>query len=87
MLSFPTQNDKKKCPTDRVYSKKQSRMTANQPIFKSGLIIIFFSQGHKLLVFQPLGHVENNHRLSKGPSEQTLWILTEQALFATIATI
>ena len=39
MLSFPSQNDKKKIfPTGRVYSKIQARVTANQHIFKSGLI-------------------------------------------------
>ena len=38
MLSFPSQNDKKKFLTGRVYSKKQTRVTANQHIFKSGLI-------------------------------------------------
>ena len=31
MLSFSSQNDKKIfCPTDQVYSKKQTRVTANQ---------------------------------------------------------
>ena len=42
MLSFPSQNDKKNFffPTGRVYSKKQTRVTATQHIFKSGLISI-----------------------------------------------
>ena len=42
MLSFPSQNDIKKIQTGRVYSKKQTRVTANQHIFKSGLIVIIF---------------------------------------------
>ena len=39
MLSFPPQNEKKKFffPTGRAYSKKQTRVTAKQNIFKSGL--------------------------------------------------
>ena len=38
MLSFPSQNDKKHfLPTGRVYSKKQTRVKANQHVFKSGL--------------------------------------------------
>ena len=40
MLSFPSQNDKKKnFMTGRVYSKRQTQVTANQHIFKSGLMI------------------------------------------------
>ena len=35
MLSFPSKNAKN--PTDRVYSKQQTRVTANQHIFKTGL--------------------------------------------------
>ena len=38
MLSFPSQNDEKNFPTGRVYSKKRTWVTANQDIFKSGLI-------------------------------------------------
>ena len=34
MLSVPSQNDN--FPTGRVYLKKQTRVTANQHIFKSG---------------------------------------------------
>ena len=37
MLSFPSQNDKIFFPTGRVYSKKQTWVTANQYVFKSGL--------------------------------------------------
>ena len=36
MLSFPTQNDKKKFPNGRVHAKKQTWLTTNQQIFKSG---------------------------------------------------
>ena len=39
MLSFPTQNDKKNFFV--VYSKKQTRVTANQHVFKSDLNQIF----------------------------------------------
>ena len=40
MLSFPSQNDiKKNFLTGRVYSEKQTQVTANQHIFKSGLMI------------------------------------------------
>ena len=39
MLSFQSQNYKNFFPTSRVYSKKQTRVTANQNIFKSGLRI------------------------------------------------
>ena len=35
MLSFPSQNEKKKIPTGWVYSKNQTRVTTNQDIFKS----------------------------------------------------
>ena len=39
MLFFPSQNDKKKKNSDRsVHSKKQTHVTANQHIFKSGFI-------------------------------------------------
>ena len=39
MLSSPSQTDKKKkILTGQVYSKKQTRVTANQHIFKSDLI-------------------------------------------------
>ena len=38
MLSLPSPNDKKKFQTGRVYSKKQTRVTASQHIFKSGLM-------------------------------------------------
>ena len=40
MLSFPSQNDTKNFffSIGRVYSKKQTRVTENQHIFKSGLI-------------------------------------------------
>ena len=39
MLSFLSQNDKKKkIPTGRVYSKKQTQVMANQHIFKSDLV-------------------------------------------------
>ena len=37
MLSFPSQNDNFFSPTDRVYSKKQTRMTANQHILSLAL--------------------------------------------------
>ena len=38
MLSFQYQNYKKNFfQTDRVYPKRQTRVTANQHIFKSGL--------------------------------------------------
>ena len=37
MLSFPSQNEKIFFPTGRVYSKKQTWVTANQYVFKSGL--------------------------------------------------
>ena len=39
MLFFPTQNEKKNVPTGHVYLKQQTRMTANQHIFKSGVIM------------------------------------------------
>ena len=40
MLSFPSQNDENWFfPTERVYSKKQTWVAANQHIFKFGLII------------------------------------------------
>ena len=48
MLSCLSQNDIKKIPTGRVYSKKQTRVTANQHIFNSGLI----------------SHKKNTHSLS-----------------------
>ena len=38
MLSFPSQKDKNFFPTDRVYLKKQPRVTENQHVFNSGLI-------------------------------------------------
>ena len=42
MLSFPSQNDQKNVfPTGQVYSKKQTWVTANQHIFKSGLVVRF----------------------------------------------
>ena len=41
MLSFPSQNDII-FSTGRVYSKKQTRVTVNQHIFKSGLIAKMF---------------------------------------------
>ena len=41
MLSFPSQNDKK-IPTGRLNSKKQTRVTANQHILKSGLALNLF---------------------------------------------
>ena len=49
MLPFPTQDDKKNFPTGFVYSKKEKKkrkkkqtlMTANQHIFKSGLVSHF----------------------------------------------
>ena len=46
MLYFQSQNDKKKIfPTGRVYSKKQTRGTANQYILKPDLIrMIYFLQ-------------------------------------------
>ena len=46
MLYFQSQNDKKKIfPTGRVYSKKQTRVTANQYILKPDLIrMIYFLQ-------------------------------------------
>ena len=40
MLSIPSQNDKFFSPTGRVYSKKQTRVTGTQHIFKSGLVKI-----------------------------------------------
>ena len=39
MLFFQTQNEKKNVPTGHVYLKQQTRMTANQHIFKSGVIM------------------------------------------------
>ena len=44
MLSCPSQNDKKKnvFPTGQVDSKKQTRVTANQHIFKPGFINCMF---------------------------------------------
>ena len=44
MLSFPSQNDKKKnvFPTGQVHSKKQTRVTANHPTFKPGFINCMF---------------------------------------------
>ena len=41
MLSFPSQNDKKKCPTDQVYSKKLIGVMANQHIFISDLSVYY----------------------------------------------
>ena len=43
MLSFPSQNVKFFSPTGRVHSKKQTRVTVNQHIFKSGLTFKFFN--------------------------------------------
>ena len=46
MLYFTSQNGlkKKKIPTGPVYSKKQTRVTANQQNFKSGLIWRYFKK-------------------------------------------
>ena len=42
MLSFLSQNDKRSfSPVSRVYSEKQTLVTANQHIFKAGLSLIF----------------------------------------------
>ena len=41
MLSFPSQNDRKKTPTGRAYVKEQTRVMTNQHIFKSGPICPF----------------------------------------------
>ena len=39
MLCFPSQNDEKNLPTGRVYWKRQTQVTTDQHIFKSGLIV------------------------------------------------
>ena len=41
MLSFPSQNDRKKNLNGRVYAKEQTRVMTNQHIFKSGPICPF----------------------------------------------
>ena len=48
MLSFPSQNDRKKNLNGRVYAKEQTRVMTNQHIFKSGPICPFKYFGVKL---------------------------------------
>ena len=60
MLSFPSQNDKKKIPTGRVYSKKQIRVTANQHVFKSGPVKRFSSTKNYQKQYNDKNYIRNN---------------------------
>ena len=51
---------KKKIPTDRVYSKKETRVTAKQHIFKSGLVKRFSSTKNYQKQYNDKNYIRNN---------------------------